>query len=605
MEDIIQIRLSNENLGDEANKEKLVTFYTGLITLAKDKSLWDDSIKTIIITDDLENEVKKQALKWNLKYQISKEKEYRVVSKIFFNQNLKDPEHCIFISFQSLLIEKVPIDRIFLGSLIDVYSRNLIPIKYQEEDIKNNPVSLNGYIRYAATDWIKADFTRKRLNELIIEPYDPFIHNSFLIAFKRKLKKYLFDYNSDKFANDQRLGIFWSNYYSSIWTFFLRLAETNYENKNIQIKENESSYSLIYNVLAEIDALTESLIIKKEFNIDRLKDAIKKFSAHYEVFLEDENDKSFRIRLTKDPKDYFNDEIVETEPRFVCFIDILGFSDLINDYDSDITSTVLQDIQESFSLAKTYLIDNNVNQFKESLKHLKYQTFSDNICISIPYFDNQTDFLSNFNLVTTYIRGLQFTLMSKGFFTRGGISIGSFYSDNNIIFSKGLVNAYLLESKKANFPRVIIDKLIVDKLFSYDQQSIKNFGLDKVIIFDWENISFLNPFGLIESSLSQINSIFNDLETDTDDPMVNSLNSFSQQVSNMTKELFSSISNAEEQSIELIKDKIDENIIRFSQNENVLSKYLWIKEFIKWLEKDATGNLKFQFLKEKLTTISD
>jgi hypothetical protein len=195
--------------------------------------------------------------------------------------------------------------------------------------------------------------------------------------------------------------------------------------------------------------------------------------------------------------------------------------------------------------------------------------------------------------------------MSKGFFIRGGISVGSFYSDKNIIFSKGLVNAYLLESKKANFPRVIIDKLIMDKLLSYDQQSIKNFGLDKVIIFDWENVSFLNPFGLMESSLSQIDSIFSELETDTEDPMVNTLNSFSQQLTNMTKELFSCLSNAEEQSIELIKNIIGENLIKFDQNENVLSKYLWIKEFIKWIENDETGNLKFLFLKEKLKNNHD
>jgi hypothetical protein len=351
--------------------------------------------------------------------------------------------------------------------------------------------------------------------------------------------------------------------------------------------------------------LTENLVAKTKYNLTPLKESVKRFSANFEVFLEDEKDDTFYVRLTKDPKDYFNDEIVETEPRFVCFIDILGFSDLINEYDLDITSTVLQDLQESFSLVTTYLIDNNVSQFKESLKHLKYQTFSDNICISIPYFDNQTDFLSNFNLITTYIRGLQFTLMSKGFFIRGGISVGSFYSDKNIIFSKGLVNAYLLESKKANFPRVIIDKLIMDKLLSYDQQSIKNFGLDKVIIFDWENVSFLNPFGLMESSLSQIDSIFSELETDTEDPMVNTFNSFSQQLTNMTKELFSCLSNAEEQSIELIKNIIGENLIKFDQNENVLSKYLWIKEFIKWIENDETGNLKFLFLKEKLKNNHD
>jgi hypothetical protein len=90
MEDLIQIRLS-ENLCDEVNRNKLITFFTEIVNLSKDKSLWDDSIKTIIITDDLENEVKTQASKWNIKYQLSQEKEYSVVSKILFNHDLKYP----------------------------------------------------------------------------------------------------------------------------------------------------------------------------------------------------------------------------------------------------------------------------------------------------------------------------------------------------------------------------------------------------------------------------------------------------------------------------------------------------------------------------------
>ena len=129
------------------------------------------------------------------------------------------------------------------------------------------------------------------------------------------------------------------------------------------------------------------------------------------MFLEEETSDGFHIRLTKDPKNYFIGALVETEPRIVCFMDILGFSDLINEYDEDITSTLLQDIQESFSLAQTYLLDNKLQKNKDVIRHLKYQTFSDNICISIPYFDYENDFLSNFNLLATYVRGFQLIMM--------------------------------------------------------------------------------------------------------------------------------------------------------------------------------------------------
>lgn len=556
MEEIIQIRFTDKSLYTDENRSVIVKLYSGIIKFAVDQHIWDDSIKAIIITDDLITEVKNQATLWNINFYISQEKEYSVASKILFNQNLDNPEYHIFIPFQNLCYECLPHQRIALGQIINISSKKLIPKEIWKFELDNSPVSLDDYIMFASTEWITADYTRELLDELIKVPYNPFDHNSFLISFKRKLKKYLFEYNSDRYDNDRRLKIFWVNYFGSIKTLFLRITETFSQERNIQVKEIESCHDLIYKLIAEINLLTKKCINKEGYDIFSLKEAVKRFSAHFEIFLEEEKNEFFRVRLTKDPKDYFVDEIVETEPRFVCFIDILGFTELINEYDSDITSTVLQDIQESFSLAKTYLIDNNVSQFKDTLKHLKYQTFSDNICISIPYFDNETDFLSNFNLLTTYIRGLQVTLMTKGFFTRGGISTGSFYSDNNIIFSKGLVNAYLLESKKANFPRVIIDKTIIDKLFSYNHQSIKYFGLDKVIIFDWENVSFLNPFGLIESSLHQFDSIFEELKTDTDDPMVNTLNSISKRFSNLTIDLLKSVSSAEKQSVELIKIKI-------------------------------------------------
>jgi hypothetical protein len=41
MEPLIQIRLSNESLCNEENKKTLITFYTGLVNLTKEKELWD------------------------------------------------------------------------------------------------------------------------------------------------------------------------------------------------------------------------------------------------------------------------------------------------------------------------------------------------------------------------------------------------------------------------------------------------------------------------------------------------------------------------------------------------------------------------------------
>lgn len=605
--EIIQIHITNEYFNTEKNQEEIYKLYDSIIESSKKMEIWSDSIIKIIITDNFNSEIKEQSKKWNFTSDISAEKEYSVVSKILFNHDLENPEYYIYFNFQSFYENKFPHWEIALGQILNIYSNKIIPTRIREKFIKTEPSSLNEHIEFAAIEWCKALHSRLILQKALSEPIFPMNHNSFLITFKRKLKRNLYEYNSDEYENSRRLDTFWYKYYDSIKTLFLRLIEKETTDLSLRIKTDESSNDLINNIIIEIEDLTSNLLQNNnEYNITNLKKAIIAFSEHYEIFLENETDRNFRIRLTKDPKDYFIDEIVETEPRMVCFMDILGFSELINQYDSDITSTVLQDIQESFELAKTQLLEKNPSGNEEVVKHLKYQTFSDNICISIPYFDNENDFLSNFNLLAVYVRGFQSIMMSKGIFMRGGISTGSYYADNNIIFSKGLVNAYYLESKKAIYPRVIIDDSIIVKLFNYNKNRLEYFGLDKTIIFDWENCAFLNPFGLIESSISQFESVAKELKNeldddeDDDDQFTKAITSFANSMTDMTIGLMKSLADNDKKLLEPIKSEIVKNIYNYQNNSSVASKYIWLNEFIKWLEKDESAKMKFETMSERI-----
>ena len=598
MSELIQIRFVGANYNTEKVRKSVTSFFSTIIEKAIELDVWDTAIKKIVITDDFKNEVHKQAEKWNIKTHISQEKEYRVASKVLFNHNLENPEHHIFFDYQYFHSENYPFLQTVFGQILNVSSKKIIPSGIREYKFNYRPSSLVDYVKFASTEWCKTVYTRIFLGKLLTKQAPLMNQNAFLVAFKRKLKKNLFEYNSDISDVASRLDLFWHNYFESLNTLFLRIVENDTDKKDYLIKEDEPSRDLIYSVIDEIGELTKKCLAQKEYDVTNLKEAIKKFSEHFEIFLENENNQNFIIRLTKDPKDYFIDEIVETEPRIICFMDILGFSELINEYDSDITSTVLQDIQESFALAKTHLLENKTQQNKDVVRHLKYQTFSDNICISIPYFDNENDFLANFNLLITYVRGVQSILMTKGFFTRGGVSTGSYYADNNIIFSKGLVNAYHLESKKAIYPRVIFDKSILEKLWKYNHERVKYFGIDSAIIFDWENTAFLNPFGLLQSSVQQFESLFKELNSDDDEPLTNALNTLTKTVGEMTVGLLKSVEEDEKKSLQLIKDKIAENIYLHYKDENVVSKYLWLFEFVKWIEKDESAKLKFQFMTE-------
>ncbi len=598
MNELIQIKFVNAGNNTEESRESINNFFSTIVEKAIELNIWDTAIKKIVITDDFNNEIHKQAEIWNIKTLISQEKEYRVASKILFNDNLEIPEYYIFFDYQYFYSENHMLIETVFRQILNVYSKKIIPNEIKEYKFNYRPSSLVDYVKFASSEWCRTVYTRNYLNEILAEQTPLMNQNDFLVAFKRKLKKNLFEYYSDKPLVPSRIDLFWSNYFDSLYILFERIIENDTDKKGFLIKETEPSRNLIYAVINEIEELTKKCLAQEVYDVTNLKEAIKKISEHFEIFLEDETEKNFSIRLTKDPKDYFIDEIVETEPRIICFMDILGFSELINKYDGDVTSTILQDIQESFASAKTDLLENKTQQYNDAVRHLKYQTFSDNICISIPYFDNENDFIANFNLLINFVRRIQSILMTKGFFTRGGVSMGSYYSDNNIIFSKGLVNAYHLESKKAIYPRVIIDNLIIEKLFKYNPDTVKYFEIDRAIILDWENTPFLNPFGLLQSSVQQFKSQFNELNSEDHDPLTEKLNSFKKDFDEMLDNSFKSVVEDEKESLQLIKDKIAKNIQLNAKNENIVSKYLWLFEFVKWFEKDESAKLKFQFMTE-------
>lgn len=599
MEEILQIRINGEYFNNSENKEKAKELYTSIINSAIKNNIWDDSIKKIIVTDDFINEIEKQASAWKIRTKLSKEKEYSVASKVLFNHDLENPEYHIFFHLQNLYEDNFPHYEVALKQILNVSAKKIIPKEIREFRFNHKLITLEDYLVYASTEWCKAIYTRIQFTSIITPTITLLNHNSLLTAFKRKLKRNLFEYNSDNYDEQARLDILWNNYFDSIDKLFLRLVENQTTDSQLRVKDEDPCKDLIYRVVFEIGELTMKCIKQEPYDIAALKEAIVNFSAHYEIYLEEETDEGFRIRLTKNPKDYFINEIVETEPRIICFMDILGFSELINEYENDMTSTLLQDIQESFELAKNQLLENKTPQNEEILKHLRYQTFSDNICISIPYFDNENDFLSNFNILSIYVRGFQLIMMSKGIFMRGGISTGSYYADSNIIFSKGLVNAYLIESKKAIYPRVVIDNSIISKLLEYNKGQVRFFGIDSTIIFDWENVAFLNPFGFSEVPMQQLNSALEELISD-DDSEFGQITSLAKSLADITKDLFKNVANQERKGLQEITIKVLENIMIYKNQENIVSKYLWLYEFIKWHQNDITGKLKFVTLKDRL-----
>jgi hypothetical protein len=88
-------------------------------------------------------------------------------------------------------------------------------------------------------------------------------------------------------------------------------------------------------------------------------------------------------------------------------------------------------------------------------------------------------------------------MVAHGFFVRGGVSIGDLYMDNEIVFGKGLLEAYETEQTAARDPRIVISKSAVD----YILQHFKFYGSpadsphDDVLLVDTDGELFVNYLG--------------------------------------------------------------------------------------------------------------
>ena len=108
-------------------------------------------------------------------------------------------------------------------------------------------------------------------------------------------------------------------------------------------------------------------------------------------------------------------------------------------------SDILQRLHNALQVSiESIKLSKNINPLHKKI--LDYQMFSDCICLSIPIYDTDDDFLSEFASMVLIIATYQYMMLINGFYIRGGISIGSHFSDKSMIFSGGLVKSYFLNT---------------------------------------------------------------------------------------------------------------------------------------------------------------
>lgn len=179
------------------------------------------------------------------------------------------------------------------------------------------------------------------------------------------------------------------------------------------------------------------------------------------------------------------------EERFIAFVDILGFKEIVKKAKNDIN------FQNDISAVLNYIAkirnDNYHGYLSKYGIYNDVSVFSDSIVISYPC--NCSDGAGLFHLLMDLIF-MCFDLINHGIYVRGGITVGEIIHDQNISWGPAFIAAYELEENQAVYPRIIVDKNAIEiakaiykRKFPYDKDGDY---LDKLIALDEDGIYYLD-----------------------------------------------------------------------------------------------------------------
>ena len=183
------------------------------------------------------------------------------------------------------------------------------------------------------------------------------------------------------------------------------------------------------------------------------------------------------IMLVNQNKDTYDRK---TDEYIVAYIDLLGVTNKIKSKDSQLAMNKLHNLYTlSVKLTRDVQIEEN--------QDIQFKIFSDNIIIA-KKLSNQipqrTQEIRSLLMCAGHFQELS-AGDSVGWLLRGGISIGQLFIDDVMVWGEALLKSYYLEDKVANYPRIIIDKDIVNEI-------IQNNVLCEYLRKDFDNLYFLN-----------------------------------------------------------------------------------------------------------------
>lgn len=106
-----------------------------------------------------------------------------------------------------------------------------------------------------------------------------------------------------------------------------------------------------------------------------------------------------------------------------------------------------------------------------------------------------------------------YQFLKNGFIARGAITHGDLFYDNerNIWFGPAMNRAYFLESKKARFPRVIVDPEYAEDLYTFNENKYRKDPTQRmfngdILCRDMDGFIYLNYLNSVKLGMNQMES---------------------------------------------------------------------------------------------------
>lgn len=164
-------------------------------------------------------------------------------------------------------------------------------------------------------------------------------------------------------------------------------------------------------------------------------------------------------------KHFFNGSTPIQRRSVVCYLDYLGYQDLIA---KDATGGLLHRLHSVYSK-----VISEIKASRTASELFSVRTFSDNVLIACP-IDVEADAENEFAIVLNLVSMFQREMALHGYFFRGAMEIGDLHVNEDMIFGKAIVDAYVLESKHAKFPRIVIGPELKKQLQAWGKNYAPN-----------------------------------------------------------------------------------------------------------------------------------